>query len=85
MFRRRVPIRFKFFGVEVETEISSEMANKIACGLAGVAAGTAVMAVGFAVGNGEVIKAGGAIAVASVVGTAAAMGLEQGPEEIAAS
>ena len=37
-----VPIRFKLFGVEVDTEISKETADKIAVGLAGVAAGTAV-------------------------------------------
>jgi len=45
---------------KVDTEISRETANKIAVGLAGVAAGTVVRAVGAAIGNGDVIKAGGA-------------------------
>jgi hypothetical protein len=78
-FSMTVPIRFKFWGVEVDTQISLDTANKIACGLACTVAGTAVMAAGAALGNSEVVKAGGAFALASAVGTAAVVGLCKDP------
>jgi hypothetical protein len=75
-----VPIRIWIPGiVEIETEISTDTANKIACGIAGVAAGMAVMAAGAAVRSSDTVKLGGTIAVGSILGVAAAIGLDQDP------
>jgi hypothetical protein len=78
-----IPIRFKFFGVEVDTEVSVDTANKIACGIAGVAAGTAVIVAGAAIGNGDVVKVGCGIAVGSALGAGAVIGLgDKQPERL---
>jgi hypothetical protein len=70
-----VPIRLEFFGVKVQTEICLETANKIACGLAGTAAGLAVIALGAAAGNINVMRLGTGITAASALGAATAAGL----------
>lgn len=72
-----VRFHFKALGIEIDTEVSLETANKIALGAAGVAAGTAVMATGVALGSAKIVEIGGVISLASVTGTAAAVGLGQ--------
>ena len=74
-----VPFRLKFFGIDVDTQVALDTANKIAIGMAGVAAGTAVIAAGAAIGNANVIKVGGGIAAAGALGTVAAIGLKALP------
>ncbi len=71
-----VPIKVELWGMKFETSIDLETANKIACGLAGTAAGIAVMAAGTALRSNEAVKLGGSIAVTSVLGTVAAVGLD---------